>query len=138
MATFAVQLRTGMAQRCVFISYARHDGPRVQKDVALLRAGGVRVFIDVQDIEAGSRWEAALETALAQCGRVIVFWSRAAKGSTWVDREWRTALGLGKRVIPARLDDTDLPLELAALQGLHRSQDSPGASFPTWTMSASA
>ena len=89
---------TTMAGRRIFISYARDDGPRVEKDAALLRAGGARVFIDVQDIEAGSPWEPALESALAKCERVMVFWSRAAKGSTWVDREWRTALRLGKRV----------------------------------------
>lgn len=75
MATFAVQLRSDTARRCIFISYARDDGLRVQRYVALLRA-------------------------------------------TWVDREWRTALGLGKRVIPALLDDTALPPELAALQGI--------------------
>ena len=117
---------TTMAGRRIFISYARDDGPRVEKDAALLRAGGARVFIDVQDIEAGSPWEPALESALAKCERVMVFWSRAAKGSTWVDREWRTALRLGKRVIPALLDDTPLPRELAALQGISRSSDSVG------------
>lgn len=110
-----------MARRCVFISYARTDGPRVQQDAALLRAGGVRVFIDVHDIEAGAQWEAALESALAQCERVMVFWSAAARASSWVDREWRTALRLGKRLVPALLDDTPLPSELAVFQGLSRS-----------------
>jgi len=118
-----------MARRSIFISYARDDGPRVQKDAALLRAGGVRVFIDVQDIEAGAPWEAALESALEKCERVMVFWSQAAKRSTWVDREWRTALRLGKRVVPALLDDTALPPELAALQGIQRSPEPAGAAL---------
>jgi hypothetical protein len=68
-----------MARRCDFISYVRTDGLRVQQDVALLRAGGVRVFIDVHDIEAGVLWEAALDSALAQCERVMVFRSAAAR-----------------------------------------------------------
>ena len=42
-----------MATRSVFISYARADSRIVLSDVELLRAGGVRVFMDVHDIGYG-------------------------------------------------------------------------------------
>ena len=109
-----------METRSVFISYARADGPIVLPDVELLRAGGVRVFMDVRDIEYGERWHAVLKRAIDTCERVIVFWSAAAKISEWVEREWRMAVERGKKIVPTLLDDTPLPQELAAFQALRR------------------
>lgn len=109
-----------MARRCVFISYAREDAAEVQAAAALLTAGGVQVFLDVQHIGYGERWEQVLDDALRRCERVLVFWSLAAQASQWVEREWRTALGLGKRIVPTLLDTTPLPPELAAFQALPR------------------
>ena len=42
-----------MPSRTVFISYARTDRAAVDQAVDLLRAGGVRVFLDVTSIGAG-------------------------------------------------------------------------------------
>jgi hypothetical protein len=109
-----------MATRSVFISYAHADSQVVLPDVELLRAGGVRVFMDVRDIDYGERWATALKRALDGCERVIVFWSAAAKVSDWVEREWRMAVERGKKIVPTLLDDTPLPRELAGLQALKR------------------
>lgn len=106
------------SRRSVFISYARADGERVRPHVELLKAGGVKVFVDVVSIDYGERWKDALEKALKHCERVMVFWSAAAAVSEWVRREWQTALGLGKRIVPTLLDDTPLDEELAAFQAL--------------------
>lgn len=109
-----------MARRSVFISYAHADRPDVEESAALLRAGGVQVFIDVRDIDYGERWKDVLQNALAKCERVMVFWSLAAQASEWVDREWRYALALGKRIVPTLLDPTPLPAELAEFQAVKR------------------
>lgn len=81
-----------MARRSVFISYARDDRPDVEESAALLRAGGVRIFIDLSGIDYGERWQDALHQALDKCERVMVFWSIAAAASEWVEKEWRYAL----------------------------------------------
>lgn len=114
-----------MAQRSVFISYAREDWPEVEASADLLRAGGVKVFIDTRDIPFGDRWQEALRKALERCERVLVFWSLAARGSDWVEREWRTALSLGKRIVPMLLDATPLPSELQPLHALLHRRDRP-------------
>ena len=88
-----------MAQRTIFISYAHENRPEVEPSAELLRAGGVQVFIDVAGIAYGDRWQDTLRQALDQCERVLVFWSLAAKASEWVEREWRYALQLGKRLL---------------------------------------
>ena len=102
----------------VFISYARQDSNWVYVAVSLLRAGGAKVFMDVDDIEYGDRWKDVLQKSIAVCRRVLVFWSSAAASSRWVNREWVLALQLQKRVVPVSLDDTPLPPQLAELHGL--------------------
>jgi TIR domain len=106
--------------RVVFVSYARHDRLAVEPAVDLLRAGGVEVFVDVLSIGFGERWKDVLNDALARCERVLVFWSRAAAASEWVEREWRSALALGKKIVPTLLDRTPLPVELAEFQAVTR------------------
>ena len=109
-----------MARRSIFISYAHEDRGDVKASAELLRAGGVQVFIDVRGIDYGERWQEVLRKALDNCERVLVFWSLAARTSKWVDREWRYALALGKRIVPTLLDATPLPAELSQFQALSR------------------
>ena len=109
-----------MTGRTVFISYAHEDRDEVFSSVDLLRAGGVKVFYDVAGIDPGEDWKAALYKALANCERVLVFWSEASAASEWVQREWRYALQLGKKIVPTLLDLTPLPVELAAFQAVGR------------------
>jgi hypothetical protein len=111
-----------MASRSVFISYSRSDRDDVDDAVGLLRAGGVKVFLDVVDIDYGERWKDALTQALKRCERVMVFWSRAAAASEWVEREWRFAIELGKKIVPTLLDMTPLPAELAEFQAIRRQR----------------
>jgi hypothetical protein len=109
---------SGTRGRGVFISYSHADREVVSVAARLLQAGGARVFQDVRDIAFGAPWKEALQEAIAKCERVLVFWSAAAASSEWVEREWRLALALGKRVVPMLLDATPLPEPLGALQGL--------------------
>lgn len=117
--------------RVVFVSYARVDRLAVEPAVDLLRAGGVEVFVDVLSIGFGERWKDVLIDALARCERVLVFWSRAAAASEWVDREWRSALAMGKKIVPTLLDRTPLPAELAEFQAITRllTDSAPAASI---------
>lgn len=104
--------------RGVFISYAREDRGPVMLAARLLRAGGATVFLDVHGIPEGEKWEPALKRAIERCERIMVFWSAAAAASQWVEREWRAALALNKRIVPLMLDATPLPPPLAEYQGV--------------------
>ncbi len=93
-------------QHTVFVSYAREDYDWVSVAAKLLNAGGVRVFMDVRETANGARWKDVLTTTLQPTERVLVFWSRHAAVSGWVQQECRIALRNGKRVFLVPVDDT--------------------------------
>ena len=95
-------------QHTVFVSYAREDYDWVSVATELLNAGGVRVFMDVRETANGGRWKDVLTTTLQPAERVLVFWSRHAAVSGWVQQECRIALRNGKRVVLVPVDDTPL------------------------------
>ena len=100
----------------VFISYSRSDRRRVRPLVDLLRGGGLTAFRDEDSITAGTPWEAALDQSIESARTVFVFWSEAAADSKAVQREYRRAIKLKKKVVPVLLDDTRLPPSLRRLQ----------------------
>jgi hypothetical protein len=106
------------AHHTVFISYAREDSQWVYRAADLLRAGGAEVFLDAQDIPFGDRWKDRIVSTLNEVERVLVFWSEHAAKSEWVQREWRLALDLRKRLVPVILDRTPLPPLLREFQAL--------------------
>ncbi|MFI0397709.1 MAG: toll/interleukin-1 receptor domain-containing protein [Thiolinea sp.] len=107
-----------MTKKTVFVSYSRKDGSQVEKAVELLEAGGADVFRDIDDIEFGDRWEDVIRSKLAEAERVLVFWSKHAQVSEWVQREWSIALTMQKRIVPILLDQTPLPTELGQFHAL--------------------
>lgn len=92
----------------VFVSYAREDRDWATVATHLLNAGGATVFTDVRDIAVGDRWQNVLKSTLQPVERVLVFWSRHAAASGWVQQECRIALRNGKRVVLVPMDDTPL------------------------------
>jgi hypothetical protein len=75
-----------------FVSYASEDRTRVLERVQVLPMFGVRIFQDVLDLEPGERWERSLYRHIDESDIVLLFWSSAAKRSTWVRKELRYAL----------------------------------------------
>jgi len=106
------------ARRSVFVSYARSDLAQVKPLARLLRAAGVVVFHDEENIAFGDDWAERLVEAISRAERVLVFWSRNSAASEWVRREYQAALAKGCRVVPILLDDTALPPDLSKLQAL--------------------
>jgi len=101
----------------LFISYSHVDAPLVKPFVDFLRAfTRGAVFRDQDSIPPGERWTVSIARAIDEADRVCVFWCRHAAGSDEVRREYRAAIGAGKRVVPTLLDSTPLPPELGAFQ----------------------
>ena len=78
------------------------------------------IFLDVLSLRSGDQWQERVEAEIAERDAFYLFWSAAARASTWVDREWRIALktkGLDA-IDPVPLQTPDKappPQELASL-----------------------
>jgi hypothetical protein len=77
-----------------FASYASAD-----RDEVLHRIQGMQkivpdleVFLDVVKLRSGDDWEAGLWRVIPDQDVFYLFWSRNAKQSPWVEKEWRCAL----------------------------------------------
>jgi hypothetical protein len=99
-----------------FLSYCREDEERVRPVHAALQRLNLRVWRDTGQIESGDAWIKHIELGLSESNCVVLFNSRRALKSVWVQREWNVALALNKRVVPVRLDESDVPLLLKTIE----------------------
>ena len=103
-----------VAQKRVFISYARADRARVEPLGEALRARGYSVWWD-GDIPGGAAFANEIEAALRNADAVVVAWSRTSIASDWVRDE--AALGRDlHRLAPIVLDDAQPPLGFGQYQ----------------------
>ncbi len=65
---------------------------------------------------ADSSGRKAIGEAIAATDFFLLFWSKSAADSHFVEFEWNTAVALRKTIIPCLLDDTPLP---PLLRGTH-------------------
>lgn len=80
--------------RTAFASYASED-----RDDVLGRIQGIHkvapdldVFLDVLSLRSGQEWEKELWREIPARDIFYLFWSRHARKSKWVEKEWRCAL----------------------------------------------
>jgi hypothetical protein len=85
---------TGRPARSAFASYSSEDRADVLGRLSALTTydKGLEVFYDWLDLVGGENWQQRLEKEIMQRDLLFLFWSRSARGSHWVDWEWRTAL----------------------------------------------
>ena len=102
----------------VFISYSRADRQRVTGLFELLQALDHQVFMDERSIRAGRRWRPELEKELHAADVLVVFWTRHARDSKWVRREYvdfNTRFP-DRPIVPIRGDKSELTHRLAVHQ----------------------
>jgi hypothetical protein len=102
----------------VFISFSTADLQRVQGLNKFLKALGYEVFLSDESILPGMRWEDTLEEALRAADVLLLFWTRHAAQSEWVEREYKLfATQFPNRLlVPILVDTTPLPKILQHLQ----------------------
>jgi hypothetical protein len=95
------------AASTAFASYSSVDRQRVLDRVAALQiSAGMDIFLDCLSLHPGEHWEPRLEDEIRRRDLFLLFWSRPASESKWVEWEWRKALAEGKK------DDMEIhPLE---------------------------
>lgn len=77
-----------------FISYASEDRARVASIVQGMQKArpDLDVFMDVDKLRSGEQWEPVLRKEIDSRDIFYLCWSLAAKGSRFVEMEWRYAL----------------------------------------------
>lgn len=90
----AVSMKHGSTYRSAFASYARPDRNEVLARVQGMQkiAPQLSVFVDVLSLRSGQDWAAELWKAVPRHDVFYLFWSKHARRSEWVEREWRCAL----------------------------------------------
>src|ERR1044072_5595757 len=109
----------------VFVSYAREDHDLVRVILDGLRAKGINIWVDTQDLQPGEDWNSSIYQALKEAAGMIIFISPASMGSGYVRQEITAAAkGTKEFIIPVILEHVpDLPMSLAKYQWLDLSED---------------
>jgi predicted nucleotide-binding protein len=105
-----------------FFSYARIDAPIVQAFAQELRSAGVQVFLDVEFLKPGDRFEKAILDKVRSADALVAFVSPASLHSKWVETELIAfSAASNKSICPVLIngaDYHDLPASLAEYQAL--------------------
>ena len=98
---------TKMAQKDIFISYGREDGVRefVKQLKADLEANGVSVWLDADDIPAGSDFHVEIGVALKSCRALIPVLTRKYVQSRYCKGELYVAYDEKKAILPVVYED---------------------------------
>ena len=104
----------------VFICYSRKDFDFVDRVTADLRAVGVSVWRDIDDIPGHiaantSSWRDAVDEGLRQCSHMIVFLSPDSVKSKEVKAEWNYFLTQDRPIYPVQMEDCEISYRLLAL-----------------------
>ncbi len=116
-----LQNKTVSSPQTAFASYATEDRLRVLDRVATLEIHcGLRVFLDCISMRPNAKWRELIPEMVLESDQLLLFWSKAARDSRWVDKEWRIAFkqkGIdGIEIHPlSTYDEAELPQELAEL-----------------------
>jgi hypothetical protein len=108
-----------MKNKQVFISYFHGDKDAASRIAALFKSHGVRVWIDFEALRLGAFISRHIENALKTSNYFLIILSTRSVASSWVQAELAMAFDLSKDgriiIIPARVDQVDMPLELRGL-----------------------
>ena len=114
-----LQSRVISTPRTAFASYSSEDRLRVLDRVAALEIHcGTQVFLDCVSIRPNAKWRKVLPDMILESDILLLFWSKNARNSRWVEQEWRIAFdqkGIdGIEIHPLTpYDKVKLPIELA-------------------------
>jgi TolB protein len=103
--------------RHFFISYSRTDTSQKQNIVKQLRARGINLWVDIENLVPGTpAWEREIERAIRGAAGIIVLLSPESNNSEWVRREISFAEQNDKVVFPVLVhgdEDDSIPLRLS-------------------------
>jgi len=98
----------GAEKKDVFISYSTRDTDHAQFFCTQLEGGGVGCWIAPRDIPSGEVWAGAIAEAINGADLVVLLVSEGAMASKEVEKEIDLAARYDKRILPVRIQNTDL------------------------------
>ena len=107
----------------IFFSYSRTDAAFAVKLALDLKKAGFDVWIDQEDIRAGSEWDLQIEKALTTCDCLLFIQSERSVSSTNVLDEVYYALEENKKVIPVIISNCKPPFRINRLQHVSFIED---------------
>ena len=109
-----------MSIKTIFFSYSRSDASAFAQRLAVdLKKHGFDVWIDQEDIRAGSEWDLEIEKALETCDCLLFIETEKSVTSNNVLDEVYYALEQRKKVIPVIVVDSKTPFRLQRLQHIN-------------------
>ena len=103
----------------VFVSYSRQDNDKVQELTAKLRSAGVRMWMDVRNIDGAAMWGEEIVNAVAKSKVLLLLVSKSAVASQNVVKEVLLASEHKGHILPVDLELTEIPVSLKyALAGI--------------------
>lgn len=107
----------------IFVSYSRHDEAFASKiAIWLANTLNMGVWIDIDDIQPGVKWSAAIQDGLDNCEVMVVIVTPEAMDSINVEDEWQYFIDLGKPVVPILLRSAPVPYQLRRIQWIDFSE----------------
>jgi TolB-like protein/Tfp pilus assembly protein PilF len=78
----------------IFLSYAREDSEAVRRIADALRAFGVEVWFDQNELRGGDSWDAKIRTQIRTCSLCIpvISTTTQSRGEGYFRREWKFAV----------------------------------------------
>ena len=101
----------------VFISFADEDILAASLVCAALEYAGLRCWIALRDVPAGTDWVVAVTDAIAHASCVVLLLSQHANSSIQVKRELEWGVSCRTRFLPLRLEDVEPHPSLAFCLG---------------------
>jgi hypothetical protein len=108
----------------IFLSYAREDEEKVKKLYQRLSDAGLKPWMDQEDLLPGESWKLRISQAIRQSDFFLVCLSdNSIDKRGWIQREIKQALDIWQEMldsdiylIPARLEDCEVPERLSDFQ----------------------
>ena len=125
--------------KAVFLSYAREDSEVARHIAEALRAFGVEVWFDQNELRGGDSWDAKIRTQIKTCALFIPLVSQRTeeRSEGYFRREWKLAIdrthdmsGDKAFIVPVVIDETReteaaVPEEFMRYQWTRLAQGAP-------------
>ncbi|HVU22610.1 MAG TPA: TIR domain-containing protein [Opitutus sp.] len=85
---------SGAIRRAVFLSYARDDAEAARRIADALRAFGIEVWFDQNELRGGDAWDAKIKKQIRECTLFVAVISAQtqSRGEGYFRREWKLAV----------------------------------------------
>lgn len=120
---------TKLAEARIFFSYARRDKAAAEQIYDALKAAGLTVYRDTEEILPAEDWRGRLEGLITKAEGIVFVMSPNSVRSEVCSWEIELAAGLHKRIVPVVIEQVDNALVPSAIERLNYVFATPDHDF---------